>query len=97
MAGGEIKVTFGAIDQLGASIDGQVRQIETQLEDLRSAITKLAQSWTGGANEAFQGVQRNWNQSADDLTNVLNRIAVAVHTAHDAYQHTEQQNTSVWG
>lgn len=97
MAGGEIKVTFGAIDQLAVSIDGQVRQIETQLEDLRSAITKLAQSWTGAANESFQGVQRNWNQSADDLNNVLNRIAVAVHAAHDAYQHTEQQNTNVWG
>jgi WXG100 family type VII secretion target len=97
MAGDNIKVTFGAIDSLATNIDGQVRQIESQLEELRSAITKLAQTWQGGAQESFQAVQNRWNQSADDLTNVLNRIGVAVHTAHDAYQHTEQQNTSVWG
>jgi WXG100 family type VII secretion target len=93
----DIKVTFGAIDNLASSIDTQVRQIEGQLEDLRSAITKLGQEWTGAANSSFGQIQNNWNQSADDLKQVLNRIAVAVHSAHDAYQTTENKNASVWG
>jgi 6 kDa early secretory antigenic target len=92
-----IKVNFGAISSLGSSIDGQVRAIEAQLDDLKSAIQKLATMWEGGANEAFTAVQQNWNSSATDLTGVLNRIATAVHAAHDAYQETEQKNTSTWG
>ncbi len=96
-AGDSIKVDFGAISNLAGVIDGQVHQIESQLETLKSAIQKLGMEWTGGANEAFAGVQQNWNTSADDLTQVLNRIATAVHAAHDAYQQTEQSNTKVWG
>ena len=93
----QIKVGFGAIDSLASSIDTRVTQIESQLEDLRQAITKLAQTWEGGANEQFQQVQNNWNQSADDLHSVLNRIAVAVHQAHDSYLQTENKNQAVWG
>jgi early secretory antigenic target protein ESAT-6 len=97
MSGGDIKVSFGAVSNLASAIDGQVRQIETQLEDLRNSINKLASEWTGGAQDAFRNVQTNWNSSADDLTQVLNRIATAVHTAHDQYQQTESKNTAVWG
>lgn len=97
-SGGDmIQVSFGAIDALGGHIDGQVKQVEGQLDDLRQAIQKLAQSWTGGTQEAFQAVQNSWNQSAEDLKTVLNRIAVAVHAAHDAYQQTETKNAGVWG
>lgn len=91
-----INVDFGAISNLGSSIDSQVKQIEGQLDTLRSAITKLGQEWEGGANEAFSAVQHSWDQSATDLTNVLNRIAVAVHQANQAYQDTESKNTSSW-
>jgi WXG100 family type VII secretion target len=97
-SGGDmIQVSFGAIDALGGHIDGQVTQVETQLDDLRQAIQKLGASWSGGTQEAFQAVQNSWNQSAEDLKTVLNRIAVAVHAAHDAYQQTETKNTGVWG
>ncbi len=99
MSGGgdTIKVSFGAVDSLASSIDSQVKQIEDQLDTLRSAITKLGGEWQGGAQDAFRAVQNNWNSSADDLQQVLNRIAMAVHTAHDQYQQTESQNTATWG
>ena len=93
----QIQVSFGAISQLASTVDTQVKQIESQLEDLRQAIQKLATSWTGGSEDAFRAVQTNWDQSATDLNGVLNRIAVAVHAAHDSYQQTETKNTNVWG
>ena len=92
-----IKVDFGAISNLAGQVDAQVHQIESQLETLKSAIQKLGMEWEGSANESFKAVQNNWNQSADDLNQVLARIATAVHAAHDAYQNTEQRNTSTWG
>jgi early secretory antigenic target protein ESAT-6 len=97
MGGDSIKVSFGAVENLGSSIDAQVQQIEGQLETLRSAINKLAGEWQGGAQDAFRAVENNWNSSADDLTQVLNRIATAVHTASEQYQATENKNTAVWG
>lgn len=98
MAGDDtIAVNFGAVSNLASVVDGQVKQIEGELETLKAAIQKLAQEWQGGANEAFQAVQNNWNQSADDLNQVLAKIATAVHAAHDAYQQTESSNTAAWG
>ncbi|HEY3610496.1 MAG TPA: WXG100 family type VII secretion target [Pseudonocardiaceae bacterium] len=95
-SGESIKVDFGAISNLAGQIDSQVSQIEGQLEQLRAGIQKLAAEWDGGAHESFQAVQRNWNTSADDLHQVLNRIALAVHAAHDSYRQTETSNTNVW-
>jgi WXG100 family type VII secretion target len=92
-----IKVDFGAISNLAGQVDSQVHQIESQLETLKSAIQKLAMEWQGSANESFQAVQANWNQSADDLNQVLARIATAVHAAQEAYQQTESKNASAWG
>ncbi|HYS39423.1 MAG TPA: WXG100 family type VII secretion target [Pseudonocardiaceae bacterium] len=95
-AGDQIKVDFGAISNLASGIDTQVHNIENQLEQLRAGIQKLAIDWAGGAQDAFHAVQQNWNNSANDLEQVLARIATAVHTAHDSYHQTEQSNTSVW-
>lgn len=95
--GDQIHVDFGAISGLAGGIDSQVHQIEAQLETLKAAIQKLAGEWTGGAQEAFHAVQQNWNTSADDLNQVLAKIAMAVHAAHDAYQQTESKNAGVWG
>lgn len=96
-SGDSIKVDFGAVSNLAGQIDSQVSQIEQELDTLKQAITKLATEWTGGANDAFAQVQNSWNQSAEDLHGVLNRIATAVHAAHDAYQTTESNNTKAWG
>lgn len=96
-AGDQIHVDFGAVSNLAGQIDSQVHQIEGQLETLKSAIQKLAAEWTGGAQDAFHAVQTNWNTSADDLNQVLAKIATAVHAAHDAYNQTESKNASVWG
>jgi len=93
----QIKVDFGAISNLASGIDSQVQQIEGQLEQLRAAIQKLSTEWAGGAQDAFHAVQQNWNNSADDLTQVLNRIATAVHSAEESYRQTETSNTNVWG
>jgi WXG100 family type VII secretion target len=95
-AGDSIKVDFAAISNLAGGIDVQVRNIEGQLEQLRSGIQKLAAEWEGGTHEAFTAVQQNWNNSANDLTQVLNKIATAVHTAEESYRQTETSNTSVW-
>jgi WXG100 family type VII secretion target len=97
MPADNIKVDFGAISNLAGQINSQVSQIEGQLEQLRAGINKLALEWEGGAQDAFHAVQQNWNNSADDLTAVLNRIATAVHAAHDSYRQTETSNTNVWG
>lgn len=96
MSGDEIQVNFGAVSNLASQIGSQVSQIEQELDELKAAITKLAAAWTGGANEAFTQIQTSWNNSAQDLQGVLNRIAAAVQAAHDSYVSTENSNTSAW-
>ncbi|HEX3648253.1 MAG TPA: WXG100 family type VII secretion target [Pseudonocardiaceae bacterium] len=96
MSGDRIAVNFGAVSNLASQINGQVQQVESQLETLRSAIQKLGTEWEGGANDAYTAVQNNWNNAADDLKSVLARIATAVGAAHDSYVQTENANTNTW-
>ncbi|HEX3791407.1 MAG TPA: WXG100 family type VII secretion target [Pseudonocardiaceae bacterium] len=92
----DIKVDFAAIGNVASQIDSQVKQIEGQLDDLKSQIANLESIWTGSAGGDFQNVKNNWISSATDLNGVLNRIATAVHAANDSYQQTENKNASAW-
>jgi WXG100 family type VII secretion target len=97
MGDDSVKVDFAAISNLGSTIDTQVHQIESELEDLKSQIANLEQIWQGSAGSGFQNAKKDWLQSSTELNGVLARIATAVHAAHDAYSQTESKNSAAWG
>jgi WXG100 family type VII secretion target len=90
------KYDFGALDTLADGIDARVQAITTRLEDLRGKITNITTIWAGSANEGFQATRRKWEVAADDLTQVLAKIAVAVKTTNADAQQTENVNTRRW-
>lgn len=91
-----IKVSFEEVRNTASTIDSAAKQADQHLQDLRQQIQQLAQTYEGASSEAFQQQQGHWNQAADDLTATQAKIATAVHTAADNYQHTEQANTKRW-
>jgi WXG100 family type VII secretion target len=97
MSDDSVAVDFAAVSNLGGTIDTQVSQIESELDDLKSQINNLQELWQGSAGSGFQQAKNNWMQSSADLNQVLSRIATAVHAAHDAYSQTESKNSAAWG
>lgn len=93
----QIQVNYGALEQLSGDIDGRAKAIEGQLEELGNQIRQLEGIWEGSGNEAFQAQKAQWFTSAEDMKQVLAKIAVAVKTARDNYQATDNRAAGMLG
>src|SRR5437016_3403678 len=89
-----IAVSFGAISNSSHVLTAQAKQIKNEQEQLQHRLQALFNDWGGQAQEASHALQNQWNQSADDLNQVLMSIATAVGAAHDSYLQGEKQNIS---
>ncbi len=95
--GDQIKVTFGELQALGDQISSTSKQIESELDSLRQQISNLDELWQGSASAGYQQTKAQWNNAANDLTQVLASIGAAVSAAEQAYSSTESKNASAWG
>jgi early secretory antigenic target protein ESAT-6 len=96
MSDGHIKVTFDAIANAGQTVRTTAGTIDQQLSDLKSAVAKVANSWTGAAQTGYQQRQATWDQKAADLHSTLLQIATALDKAHEGYTTTESTNAGMW-
>ena len=94
---GHMLVTFGAINEAAMDTDSIAAQIAQQLSDLKAYLAPLVASWSGEASADFQALQSKWDQSAEDLNQILRQISQSLRTAGDNYQDTERKNASIWG
>jgi WXG100 family type VII secretion target len=76
--------------------DAIAAQIAQQLSDLKAYLAPLVASWSGGAAGDFQALQAKWDNSANDLNQVLRQMSQALRAAAEQYQATEKTNSSVW-
>ncbi|WP_298175957.1 WXG100 family type VII secretion target [Saccharomonospora sp.] len=65
-------------------------ELEALFEDLKSRLAPLVDSWSGEAMEAWQMCQNEWNQSLDEMKQVLAQIATALPQIADGYQSTDK-------
>lgn len=93
----EIQVSFSAIQGGGSSCRSTASSIRSQLDDLRAEVQRLAGGWEGQASTEYQSKQKQWDEAAADLQQVLERIAKALDEAANQYKATEQANAAVWG
>ncbi|MGH3980984.1 MAG: WXG100 family type VII secretion target [Pseudonocardiaceae bacterium] len=93
---GEILVTFGEISNAQQSVANTSRNVQQQLEDLKSFLQPMVSTWTGQAAEDYQVKQAQWDKSAAELNQVLSQIGVALGTANDNYQQAERSNAARW-
>jgi len=93
----QIKVNFGSMEALASDIGSQASTLESTLEDLKSRITPVVAQWEGVAGEAYTAAQKNWDDAALDLQQVLAQIGTAVRAAGEAFQAGENQNAARWG
>ncbi|TQF05351.1 WXG100 family type VII secretion target [Kitasatospora acidiphila] len=96
MSDGHIKVTFETISNAGQTVRTTAGTIDQQLSDLKAAVARVANSWTGAAKEGYDQRQAIWDQKASDLHSTLLQIATALDKAHESYTSTESANTSMW-
>ncbi|MFK0120545.1 WXG100 family type VII secretion target [Streptomyces sp. NPDC090994] len=94
---GQILVNFQTISQASQDVRSTANNIRRQLDELEAGVKKIAASWEGAAQEAYQAKQTEWDQRANSMQQTLEAIAKALDGAAQNYQATEQKNTAIWG
>jgi WXG100 family type VII secretion target len=91
-----IKAGFADLDTLAGRIAKTSTNIRSELDVLERQIDTLSQQWTGAASAAFQHKIEQWQQTAEDLRQALNRLSKMVNTANANYQSAVTTNTKMW-
>ena len=92
----EILVTFSAIQQAQADCASTAANLNGQLSDLKAYLAPMVSTWTGAAAENYNAKQRQWDQAAADLNEILGQISRALGAAGDDFQAAENSNASIW-
>lgn len=92
-----ILVNFQTVSQASQDVRTTANSIKSQLDDLEAAVRRVANTWEGSAQEGYQAKQKQWDQTAAHLHQVLMKISTALQNSADNYQSTEQANANVWG
>jgi len=92
----EILVTFSSIQQAQADCANTASNLNGQLSDLKSYLAPMVSTWSGAAAENYNAKQRQWDQAAQDLNEILQQISKALGSAGDDFQAAESSNANIW-
>ncbi len=79
--------TAQRIEDVAANINGQLSQLQSQIEPLASA-------WQGMAQQAFMQLMERWREDVTKLNQALSSIAEMMGGAAKKYDATEQEQQS---
>src|SRR5258707_539164 len=77
-------VTFAELANAAQTIQQTSNSLNQKLEDLKSQLKPIVESWQGAAAENYQVQQSKWDSSQTDMNGVLQGMGAAVERAHDA-------------
>ncbi|WP_010204928.1 WXG100 family type VII secretion target [Salinibacterium sp. PAMC 21357] len=77
------------IGELGGSIELAARGIESDLMRLELELTKLAGTWSGEAQLAFEKAQADWMTSMRELERLIAAASAVCDFAVEKYESTE--------
>ncbi|WP_274562561.1 WXG100 family type VII secretion target [Streptomyces spiramyceticus] len=92
-----ILVNYATITNASTDVRSTAGRIKQQLDDLETAVKRVATTWEGEAQEGYQRKQRDWDKTAADLHQTLMKIATALQNSADNYRETEKSNANTWG
>jgi early secretory antigenic target protein ESAT-6 len=93
----DMSYNFAGISSGVAQLHQQQSTIQGLLERGEGVVTALASIWGGSGSEAFQNIQRRWQQNSADLNNSFGQLAQAAQEASDGMQQTDSAIAGTFG
>jgi len=94
--GGELLVHAETLSAASQNVVAAHNELNSRLNDLRTLLQPLTQTWTGQAAADYQERQRQWDQAQADLNEVLQQIGKVLEVAQQQYGDAERANIDVW-
>ena len=92
----ELVVKYGALDAAATEIGNQAKQLEQDLDELKSMVASVASGWEGEAHSMYQDQQAKWDKEARDIHQALVAIAQAVGRAGGDYHGGDKKAASYY-
>lgn len=90
MSDAGIVVNYATIIRAGEDCDSTGADLQQQFDHLKDSLKPLITTWSGGAKDAYEQAQRTWDQSFEDLKQVLAQIGSALPQIAEGYKNTDK-------
>lgn len=92
-----IRYQFGSIATGAADIRITSGHIQTLLGDLKARIAPMTSTWEGESAVAYEEAQREWDEAAGELNQILDTIARTVEEGNDRMSDINRRAAASWG
>lgn len=70
--------------------------LNDRLSNLQTDLGRNLSHWTGAAQEAYHGVQRDWDESAKRMASIINKMGTVMSSINDTTWQNESKVESSW-
>ncbi|OXM55730.1 WXG100 family type VII secretion target [Amycolatopsis alba] len=93
---GEMKVDYATIHAAADDCKSTGGELEGLFGQLKSDLSPLVNTWDGDAKVAYMAAQQEWDNSFEELKQLLAQVAGVLPQLADGYQSTEQGVTGLF-
>ncbi|SFB31492.1 WXG100 family type VII secretion target [Amycolatopsis marina] len=91
-----IVVDYQTINTAAEDCNKTGGELGSLFEDLKSKLNPLINTWEGEAQASYLELQTKWDQSFEDMKQLLAQIAAVLPQIADGYQGTEKGVTGMF-
>jgi WXG100 family type VII secretion target len=85
----DITVDYGVIQTAADDCKSAGSELQATFDTLQGQLKPLIDTWSGGAQENYHAMQKNWNDQHDEMNQILAQIAAVLPQIAEGYQSTE--------
>ncbi|MFJ2478096.1 WXG100 family type VII secretion target [Streptomyces sp. NPDC087659] len=94
---GYIYVAYDHMRNAADNLVHQTRAIDRIVDALVAELNALSVTWIGNAADVYQGKQKTWNATVEDMKNLLLSHIGTLDDISDLYKTNDQMLGALWG
>jgi ESAT-6 family protein len=90
------RANFGALSSGAENFAIAQGTLRRELDELETSLNHKLAQWEDGAQQAYTECKKQWDAAAADMATIIQKLGLAIGTAHDNYQAAEKYGVSIW-
>lgn len=91
-----IHYNFAHIATAADDIERTNGQITSRLDDLKRELQPMVNEWEGESAESYKNAQKNWDDAAAQINDILAQVARSVRGANDRMSEINTNAANSW-
>lgn len=90
------EANFGVLSSSAENFAIVAGTMRKELDELESSLQSKLSQWKGDAQSAYWQYKKQWDAAAADMQNVVQKLGLAIGTAHDNYSAAEKYGVNLF-